>query len=460
MKIVHFLLAMLLLIYLSIMVNLISQQYFYREDMTEDKKYELTPKSVDFLKNLNSKVKIYITPATMPTDASLSHAWQKIRDLFSECKIYTDHLVIKEVNQFTQEFTKLDTEIRDIFGNLRYNMIYIFVSKEKEKQSKSISVRELYLGDPITGRIKEFIGERKIINALNTIVSNEKLKIYYTVGHSEMLIDTEYRELRFDLAKYYLEDNENALVNPIDLSRTHGVPKDCNTLLILGPQLNIKPEEMEQLEKYLSEGGRIFISLAPSVKYSQPFYNLMTKYGIEIDNRVVISSRGRGIEVRNFSVEHKINEGMHGKSITFPQTVMVKKDPKFVNDPRIQELLYCLPEDFIVDPTKEKPEQAVQPKSLAVASQVGASRLVVWGSSHAISSVYMTYGQYTGDYFGNTIRWLGEKEDKIFAPTKVFSKSPLKLSDKDMNLLYVVCFGLVPSLGILLGIVTFILRRK
>ncbi len=460
MKVVRGTFFFALLIYNLVMVNLIAREFFIRYDLTSDKKYDLSPQTRNFLGNLKNEIKIYTTPPLGGTpDASLPNAWQKVRELLTEFQGYTGKLVVRELNPLKSDFISLEGELRGFFSFPTANTIYIFTGKEKDKQTRSVAVKDLYVGKPDTGAILEFIGEQRIMNAINAIVSKEKLKIYFTIGHGELLVTNDQTYYSFSGAKDLIEESENATIAPIDLTQVREIPRDCDALLILGAATDLKAEELEPLRHYLKGGGRIFMSLHPNMRLDLNLYRLVEGCGIIIDRRKITSGRMGSVMAGIFS-NHKINDGMQGKSITFSEPLIVRKRPEFANDPDIQELFYCQAGNFLIDPSKVDAEQLRNPQPIAAAVKLGSTRIVVWGSSYPITNMEIVKDPLIVDYFANTIRWLCSKEDRIFAPAKIFKRSPLKLTEQDMSFLLIICLGVIPGSGVLLGIIVWFLRRK
>ena len=49
----------------------------------------------------------------------------------------------------------------------------------------------------------------------------------------------------------------NIRLAPLSLLGTNAVPPDCNLLIIAGPTTSIPDTELQKIETYLNEGGRL-----------------------------------------------------------------------------------------------------------------------------------------------------------------------------------------------------------
>jgi ABC-type uncharacterized transport system involved in gliding motility auxiliary subunit len=133
------------------------------------------------------------------------------------------------------------------------------------------------------------VQEEDVTNTLTKIVKGEKKTIYFTDGHGEKKIDdterTGYSIARADL------DKENYTVKAVNLVTENKVPDDATVLVIAGPTAEFFPNEIEMIEKYLDAGGSVLVMLDPQ---QASMKDLMTKWGIDVGNNIVVDASGVG----------------------------------------------------------------------------------------------------------------------------------------------------------------------
>jgi hypothetical protein len=188
-------------------------------------------------------------------------------------------------------------------------------------------------------------------------------------------------------------------------------------------------------------------------------YKFLQEYGLVVENRRITTRWWTPVEVRHF-FGHKLNEGMQGRSLAFPDPMIVRRRHDLTGSHGIQELFYCSAEDYVIDPFKAEPQRAMQPQPLAAAAHFDSARIVVWGSSYALSNMVIYRDSLVADYFKNTVRWLCARENRIAAPAKVFRTSPLRMTESDMRTMLILCLGVIPLVGVVFGFIAWIVRRK
>ena len=103
----------------------------------------------------------------------------------------------------------------------------------------------------------QFNGEMMFTTLLLALESPQPLKAYYVEGQGEpSLTDTSaygYSKFAAVLAQNYIA------VAPLDLAGDAPVPADCNLLLLAAPSAPLADVELQKLDQYLRDGGRLLL---------------------------------------------------------------------------------------------------------------------------------------------------------------------------------------------------------
>ena len=132
----------------------------------------------------------------------------------------------------------------------------IVVSCDATGKSTTISFSDIIQSDYYsyytTGSASEssFDGEGQLTSAINYVTSEETSKIYRTSGHGEATFSSSVSDL---LTKNNLETEE------INLSMSPEIPDDCDLLFLYAPTSDITDDEKTIIEKYLSDGGKVYL---------------------------------------------------------------------------------------------------------------------------------------------------------------------------------------------------------
>ena len=161
-------------------------------------------------------------------------------------------------------------------NNVEENMI--LVSDKKTKKTTTVSFSDIIVTDEYsyytTGSSteSEFDGEGQLTSAINYVTSEETSKIYRTSGHGEATFSSSVSDL---LTKNNLETEE------INLSMNPEIPDDCDLLFLYAPTSDITDDEKTIIEKYLSDGGKVYLILGDTTSDTPNLDGIMSDYGLK-----------------------------------------------------------------------------------------------------------------------------------------------------------------------------------
>lgn len=248
-------------------INLLTEKANLSDiDLTKDKIFTLSETSKTIIHNINQDVEIILVK--MDTYS------QSVVDFAYKYKKENDKIKITEVSNITK-YPELTAEY-----NLTENTYEIIVRSGKEE--KIISTSDLYTYDYSTGEEKD-LTEEAITNALLSVTTENKPKLYFVSGHNDNL---EYYLTDF---KKKLEDEANT-VESLDLLTTAKVPDDCSALVITTLNDDFKTVERDAILKYIKAGGKIILFTDANVaKTNMPnFQKVLDEYGVSISEGIMI----------------------------------------------------------------------------------------------------------------------------------------------------------------------------
>ncbi len=248
-------------------INLLTEKANLSDiDLTKDKIFTLSETSKTIIHNINQDVEIILVK--MDTYS------QSVVDFAYKYKKENDKIKITEVSNITK-YPELTAEY-----NLTENTYEIIVRSGKEE--KIISTSDLYTYDYSTGEEKD-LTEEAITNALLSVTTENKPKLYFVSGHNDNL---EYYLTDF---KKKLEDEANT-VESLDLLTTAKVPDDCSALVITTLNNDLKTVERDAILKYIKAGGKIILFTDANVaKTNMPnFQKVLDEYGVSISEGIMI----------------------------------------------------------------------------------------------------------------------------------------------------------------------------
>jgi len=428
---------------LAIVYKLVAN-HNYRVDLTANKVYSLSPQTMSVLKNLNKKVNI----------ASFAENKNSIEQVRSQYVYFS-----KNLNWEIYDPYRENIKAKKFGENVSPGDSYIYVEDENHNIIKKEKI--------------EGTDEENIVNALIKITRDVQKKIYFLTGHGEHSINKED-----SMFKRLIED-EAYKVEELTLSRVSEIPSDCEVLIISGPKVDLFNTEYETIEKYLEEGGRLFVLIDTYLENKMNAENMtkfLKKYGVEVGDDIVVDSNiiaafGGGNEltpsIMNYT-EHPITKGFSNVLFMLPGCRTVSKLIPIPEGVTVMELMKTYPSSWAEKnfDTLVKEGKMVQdenemkgPLSVAVAVEKSSQqdkkpmRMVVIGDSNFAEDKYLKEGvlQVIGkNLLMNSINWLAGEETLISIRPNKANFTPLTLSASDVGKIFIVFVILIPLI-ILLG---------
>lgn len=321
-------------------INAISCLLFFRIDLTQTKKYSLSPVS----KNILAKIDEDITVNLYLSD-DLSQDRIKLSKEFKN--------LLKEYKALSNKNFSINTIIPD---NQEKEMeaiqAHIKPFSQEITERDMVKIQRVYFGATIQiGNKKSVIPyisqhtplEYEITRILKDACDTIKPRVGFIQGHQEIAFPL--------LSQIIHELSAIAMVNTIKLEADSTINK-YKVLCIIGPQNSYSPQDLRMLKDYLQQGGRLFIALNHAVgkinnNQSNGYINrvgledMLEEFGLKIKYDFVVDRRCGSILIQqelgyipfetridfpyfpiiqNFS-SHLITKGLNALSLQFASSM-------------------------------------------------------------------------------------------------------------------------------------------
>lgn len=433
------------------LVNFLAVRYASRVDLTENQIFTLAPQSQEVVRALENPTRVVIfDPVPNPQDRQLLESYRQVDPKFS----------FDYINPYN------DPRQAQEFGATQTGMVFL-ESGDTRRFLQNVSPSER-------------LSERTLTNALDQVVSDRALTVYFTQGHQEFAIDGS--DTGFLQAATALED-KNAVVQTLDLSQTSVVPDDASVVVVAGPAAEFFEPEVEALQTYLDGGGSLMLLIDP--RTNPGLGTLLDPWGITLDDRIVLDTSGSGQLVGLGPAaplvsdygDHPITRDFGGGRSFFPlvRPINVEAVPGVTAVPILQSNPQSRAEAISAEGQLQYDENTAPsgPYTLGVALSrpvEGAtapdgdepppeSRLVVIGNS-----TFATDGlfdqQLNGDVFLNAISWLGQQTDATLSirPREVTNRRITMTVQQQIGL-GVFALLVLPAVGFVLAFLMWLRRR-
>jgi gliding-associated putative ABC transporter substrate-binding component GldG len=291
-----------------VVLNIAAAQFFFRVDLTEDKRYTISEATEQVLENLDDQVfvTVYLT-GDLP--ASFKRLENSIREQLDEFKIYggrniryvfTDPTAIadkKARNQFYKQLTDKGMQPTNL------------VNKEGEKQvekiifpwalitykNKEASVL-LLKGNQIAGSeqiINQSVegAEFELASAIRQLTIKEKKRIGFLEGHGE-LAEKQVADLINSLQEYYE-------VYWVNVNRAPSL-EGLDAIVVAKPDTAFTEEAKYKIDQFIINGGKAMFfldalrtdSLSGSGTIAFPYNlnldDLLFRYGLRLNGNMIV----------------------------------------------------------------------------------------------------------------------------------------------------------------------------
>ncbi len=428
-----------------VLVNWLANRYNRSYDTTSNQRFTLSQETDKVVKNLPSDAKI--------TYFDKSSGFESARGMLDRYKNLSPKIHIEYIDAYKQP-----TMARAY--NARAGSAFVEVGSRRE-EARSLTE------EGITGAfLKDLKGVRKVC---------------FVTGSREHTIDNPEGDGLSQFKTALERDNYQA--QPITLLDKTEVPKDCNVVVIAGPQANYTANEVSALQNYVQGGGRALILLDPPLDFGHehiaentPLTDLLAKWGVTEDKDLVLEQNPMGqlfgygpeIPLVNSYDSHPIVNDMKDRFTGFPiaRSLQVKNGSKTT----VQKLLSTT--DRAIATTRlnsnevnpADPSNQKGPFVLGVAGSYDTGkpndpgRFVVVGSSGFISNAMLSF-QGNRDLALNIVNWLSSDEDLISIRPKPPEDRRLNVNQRQMSTFLYTDLFLLPLLVIAGGVLVYLKRR-
>lgn len=429
--------AVIFLAIVAMLAFVLTRQHI-RWDLTENNLYSLSDQTEKVLSNLDKDVEVKGFFKSAEQNAA--------RDLLDEYSYRSSRLTYEMIDP--DEKPQLPKQ----YGIDKYNMLAVESGMKRE--------------------IIEQMSEVNLTNAIIKVTREQDKVIYFLTGHGERSIKDESAEgykIAVDAIK-----KENHLVRELNLVRRGSVPDSCTVLVIVRPETDLFPAEIDSIKNYLNSGGKVLLMTDPD--HPQSLAGFLHDYNVVLGNDMVVDASGMGRLfgagpgmplVTEYDEAHVITKDFSVMTF-FPYASSLKPmDEK--GGYKITELLKTSPRSWAevdyttgeVDFDEGKDTQGPVTLGLLVEKDLakGKTVLAAFGDSDFAMNGYFGK-QGNGNLFLNTINYLAEEEDLISIRPKEIDDRRLTLTQADVSGLFYLVVIAIPLFVIVVGVTVFFKRNR
>jgi hypothetical protein len=279
---------------LAAVVNVLGARHFTRWDWTKDRRWSLSPATLETLRTLEQPVDLWVIAGPgeplEPALRELLTAYVAASPRVDVHWIDPDRDVVQLVD-LQHRFNLVAGRTED--ARVATDAVVVASSGERHWFLTPQDMFEAS-ADEVHVKPRE---ERAITQAIRSVLGGEKAKLCFTVGHGELSLDParDDRDSLLGLRNLLEKDNyEPVSVDPTALD-AHDPFAACSAVVVAGPTAPFGATDANRLRAWLLQGGSLFAALGPAeadVGMASGLDDVLAPFGIALDDDLVHDTGG------------------------------------------------------------------------------------------------------------------------------------------------------------------------
>ena len=318
--------SVFIIVAIVLVLNALGSSFFHRFDLTKDKRYTLSPTSLNIIKQVQNPLYIKVfMQGDLP--AEFKRLQQETKQLLEEFQAYNNNIVFEFVDPLENEDASMDN-IKELYrkgltpinitvddkGKQSQAMVFPWAIAVYDNKEVNIPLLKNIMGASTTQKVIGSVQhlEYSIAEGLNKITKAKQKKIAVIKGNGEL------QDVL--MAKFLLQVRESYFIGPFTLDSVAKNPigsletlKKYDLAVIAKPTETFTDEEKQVLDQYIMNGGKTLWLLDQVSVEMDSLYNasgatlayprdlnlndLFFKYGIRINPDLVKDEQGSPIKL-------------------------------------------------------------------------------------------------------------------------------------------------------------------
>ncbi|RKS92727.1 protein involved in gliding motility GldG [Flavobacterium limicola] len=318
--------SVLIILAIVVLANVIGSSFFHRFDLTKDKRYTLSPTSLNIIKQVQNplSIKVYMQ-GDLP--AEFKRLQQETKQLLEEFQAYNKNIIFEFVDPLDNEDANMDN-IKELYrkgltpinitvddkGKQSQAMVFPWAIAVYDNKEVNIPLLKNIMGASTTQKVIGSVQhlEYSIAEALNKITKAKQKKIAVIKGNGEL------QDIL--MAKFLLQVRESYHIGPFTLDSVAKNPvgslealEKYDLAVIAKPTETFTDAEKQVLDQFIINGGKtlwlidqvtaemdsLYDSSGATLAYPNDLNlnDMFFKYGIRINPDLVKDEQGSPIKL-------------------------------------------------------------------------------------------------------------------------------------------------------------------
>jgi gliding motility-associatede transport system auxiliary component len=431
------------------------ETFSLRMDLTENKLYELGPRTRETAAALQS-------PVTITVLNSEEEYVVMLREILKKYAALSSAISLRFADPYENPL------LMDHFARKGLSVGLNDIVVEGSFRERSFSIEDMYLMNPGKTEIRALNAEHQLSSALIYVNDQSVSKVGFSDGHNE--------QPSASLLKLF--ENNNFEVTRGSISRL--LQEEPSIIVTASPSRDFREDEILLLESFLEGGGALMVFIGPALEPLENLEALLAKWGIILGDEVVAEREGytgnNPVNIVPMYAPHEINRYFAENRIflTMPssRSLYMRPDPGSAYD--VRAVLTSTPDSYgkkgyQFDTPEPEPGDAPGPFYLVLTSLKNVSadgddryaKMLVAGSRTIYADDLLGFSSYANaDFLVQAINWLYDGETSIFIPARSVRPAPLNILSSRALLIGVLITIPLPLIILATGVAVIMRRRR
>ncbi|HWN96686.1 MAG TPA: DUF4350 domain-containing protein [Methylomirabilota bacterium] len=376
-------------------VNYLVIRHYQRFHWSQDVEAQLSQRTRTILRSLTNDIKV------VAYYNSKDPLFPRVKGLLKEYEIASSRIQVQFVDYLRDLGTAQQVKQQYQLNSLADKNLVIFESNGRRKAVYDTELSDYDTSGLIRGETNEverthFKGELLFTSKIFAVATERSPIAYFLTAHGEHRPDNVADGDGYGKFAALLANENNFELRGLQLGGTNEVPSSCNLLIIAGPRQPLDRTELDAIQHYLEQGGRMLVAFHnETVAKHRPtgLERLLARWGVDVGENVVIDSKhsfNNGLDAVPVELgQHPVVNPLAKSRVqlVMPRSIRSLRPAGRSDETRVDELLFTSPASLLTDLRSRDPTpKGPQPLMVVVEKGVpgmqrGSTRIIVLGDS-------------------------------------------------------------------------------
>jgi len=456
------------------MCNYLAIRHFTRFHWNRDIEGELSPRTHTVLKSLTNTVKVIVY------FDSEDPLFSRIKGLLKEYEIATPRVQVQYVDYLRDSAAARKVKLDYKLTSVNDKNVIIFDANERSVVVNAGELSDYDTSELLSGKTNavyrtHFKGELLFTSKIFGLANARSPVAYYLLGNGEHPPGSADSPESYGKFLAMLRNENNFDLRPLLLTGTNDVPAACNLLIVAGPTQPLDKSELDKIQPYLEQGGRMLVAFNNATVNGRPtgLERLLARWGVDVGNNWVAdrdnSMNGEILLASPVDLgRHPTVNALQSARVLLykPRSIRALRPASRGDETRVDELLFTGPDTVVFTDSREPDRTEKGPKPLMAAVeksvpalQRGSTRLVVLGDSTIWANQFIDLAA-NREFAALAANWLVNQSVLLSdIPRRAIHTYKLTMTRAQLRSVQLILLAGIPGAVLLIGLLVWLRRR-